>query len=217
MVLLRCMDDCLKLLRQLRFMGALGVLCAGFFCREFLWAQTPACKGPLELEREAASRPSAAVYNALGAHFAQRSEFSCAISAFETALKLEPKSVETRYNLGLALMQKGDRKRAATELKQVVIQKPALLNARNALGTVLLDLGDLDAADEHFKAALKVDPHSVFALHSLGQVAMAQRRFNVAINYFKQSLALDPESFDDQLSLGVATRKTTMWKRRSVS
>ena len=177
----------------------------GALCRESLPAQGPvSCKGPAELDRAIASRPSASTYSALASYFAERNQFSCAVAAFENALKLEPRSVETRYNLGIALMQKGDRKRAATELKQVVIQKPDLPNARDALGTAFLELGDLDGAEEQFKEALKVDARSAFALHSLGQVAMAQRRFNVAISYFKQSLALKPESFDDQLWLGVA-------------
>ena len=72
----------------------------------------------------------------LGAYFAQRNEFGCAIPAFDKSLQLDPKSWETRYNLGLALMQKGDRERASRELRLVVTQKPDLLNARNALGTL---------------------------------------------------------------------------------
>src|SRR5262245_54164708 len=106
------------------------------FCSQslpLLTAQNPStCKGPLELERAVGSRPSAGAYNALGAYFAQRNQFTCAIPAFESALRLEPNSVETRYNLGLALMQKGDRKQAATELRKVVLEKPDLVNARNA-------------------------------------------------------------------------------------
>ena len=73
-------------------------------------AQNPStCKGPQELERAIANQPSAGAYNALGAHFAQRNEYGCAIPAFDKALQLDPKSWETRYNLGLALLQKGDR------------------------------------------------------------------------------------------------------------
>src|SRR5262245_14304254 len=67
------------------------------FCPEPLSAQKPAaCTGPAELERAIASQPSASAYNALGAYFAQRNQFSCASSAFEKALRLDPKYWETR-------------------------------------------------------------------------------------------------------------------------
>ena len=87
-------------------------------------AQNPStCKGPQELEQAIANQPSAGAYNALGAHFAQRNEYGCAIPAFDKALQLDAKSWETRYNLGLALLQKGDRTRAARELREVVTQR----------------------------------------------------------------------------------------------
>src|SRR2546426_5041006 len=155
-------------------------------CRESFSLENPSCRGPAELEKAIASQPSAGAYNALGAYFAQRSQFSCAISAFEKALQLDTNSWETRYNLGLAFMQKGDSKRAAKELQGVVAQKPDLLNAHNALASVLQDVGELDAAANEFKAALKIDPRSVYALRNLGQVLMSQKRFGVAITYLKQ-------------------------------
>ena len=165
---------------------------------------SPACKGPVELERAISTQPSAGAFNALGAYFAQRNQFSCAIPAFESALKLEPKSVETRYNLGLALMQKGDRSRAATELRKVVLEKPGLVNARNALGNVLLDLGDLGGAEQQFKEALKVDARPPSQLTVSVRLPWRRGDSMSAIGYFKQALAIEPDSFDDQLSLGVA-------------
>src|SRR2546426_10340146 len=95
-------------------------------CRESFSLENPSCRGPAELEKAIASQPSAGAYNALGAYFAQRNQFSCAISAFEKALQRDTDSWETRYNLSLALMQKGNQKRAAQELRQVVSQKPGL-------------------------------------------------------------------------------------------
>src|SRR5207244_8145233 len=144
--------------------------------RESLCLENPSCRGPAELEKAIATQPSAGAYNALGAYFAQRSLISCAIPAFEKALQLDTNSWETRYNLGLAFMQKGDSKRAAKELQTVVAKKPDLLNAHNALASVLQDLGELEGAGSEFKAALQIDPRSVYALHNLGQVLMSQKR-----------------------------------------
>jgi lipoprotein NlpI len=50
------------------------------------------CKGPPELEKAISIRPSASAYDALGAYFGQRNQFTCALSAFESAVRLEPTS-----------------------------------------------------------------------------------------------------------------------------
>ena len=53
-------------------------------------AQTPSsCKGPEALETDAHANPSAGVYNALGASFAQSGEISCALTAFREAIRLD--------------------------------------------------------------------------------------------------------------------------------
>ena len=69
-------------------------------------AQTPAaCKGPTELERVLQTKPSAAAYDALGAWFGEHHETSCAVGAFESAVRMDPHSWEAQYNLALALLQ----------------------------------------------------------------------------------------------------------------
>jgi len=69
-----------------------------------MFAQMPAaCKAPAELGKVIASQPSAGVYGALGAYFSQRQQLSCAIAAFEAAVRQDPNSWEARFNLSLAL------------------------------------------------------------------------------------------------------------------
>ena len=68
-----------------------------------LAAPPPACKGPAEIERVIAAKPTVGAYNALGAWFAQRQQFTCAITAFESALQLDPANLDTHYNFGIAL------------------------------------------------------------------------------------------------------------------
>src|SRR5437660_12309729 len=72
------------------------------------------CKGPPELEKAISTRPSASAYDALGAYFGQRNQSTCALCAFESAVRLEPKSWEPHYNLGLALLESGKPERAAS-------------------------------------------------------------------------------------------------------
>src|SRR5256885_13851707 len=144
-----------------------------------------ACKGPTELERVLATHPSAGAYDALGAYFGQRPQLSCAIAAFEAAVRQDPNSWEARFNLSLALLQKHEPARAARELKVAVRIKPADPLGHIALGEALGELDQNDAAIEEFKLALKSDPKSVPALDGLAKALIAQKRYSAAIAYLK--------------------------------
>src|SRR5438128_388019 len=97
------------------------LLAAGAAAGVSLWGQTPqpACRGPEELTRAAKAKPSAGVYDALGAYFAEKGQMGCALASFRTAVKLEPGSNEAHYNLGVALLQTGDAAGAVQQLQPV--------------------------------------------------------------------------------------------------
>src|SRR5882762_11975343 len=103
-------------------------------------ARVPACEGPVELERIIRTHPSAGAYDALGAYFGQHQKLSCAISAFESALRLEPDSWEARFNLSLALLQNRQPERAARELRSAIRSKPDDPLGHTALGMALSEL-----------------------------------------------------------------------------
>ena len=72
------------------------------------YSQThPDCQPPTNLKSAAAQHPTAAVYDAVGAHFASQNRFACAIPAFEEAVRLDPVSWQGHYNLGIALLSSG--------------------------------------------------------------------------------------------------------------
>jgi Flp pilus assembly protein TadD len=60
------------------------------------------CQGPAALEQTIASHPSPGAYEALGAWFATQRQFSCAASAFESAIRLDPNSWQSHYDDGIA-------------------------------------------------------------------------------------------------------------------
>src|SRR5438876_166895 len=162
-----------------------------------LFAQMPAaCKGPAELEKVLATHPSAGAYDALGAYFGQRQQLSCAIAAFEAAVRQDPNSWEARFNLALALLQKHEAARAARELRVAVRIKPDDPLGHIALGEALGELGQNETAIEEFKFALKSDPKSVPALDGLAKALIAQKRYSAAIAYLKDAPA-DPVLQDD--------------------
>src|ERR1700682_3566132 len=145
------------------------------------------CKGPAELEQTIKVHPSAGAYDALGAYFGQRQKISCAISAFESAVQLDPNSWEAHFNLSLALLQSNQSARAARELRIATRLQPENPLSHIALGVALSQLDQDDAAIDEFKVALNRDPKSVPALDGLAKSLMAQKRYSAAIAYLKDA------------------------------
>src|ERR1700740_3268680 len=141
---------------------ALAIVCA--FPLAVTAQGTSNCTGPADLEQTIASHPSAGAYEALGSWFASQRHFPCAISAFESAKRLDPNSWQSHYDLGIALLSSGSAKRAVHELRAASGFKPGSPQILLPLGAALIELNQQDEAINAFKAVLKVDPQSVSAL-----------------------------------------------------
>lgn len=180
-----------------RIFGCLLIALSGCGCA-FSDATDPRCTGPAELERIIASHPSSAAYDALGAYFGQQNQLSCAIAAFQSALKLAPESWEAHYNLAIALLDTGNAEHAVRELRATARLKPGSPQIELALGTALSHAQQLDSAIIEFKEVLKTDPKSVPALDGLTKAFIAQKRFSAATAYLKNAPA------DEVLQLNLA-------------
>src|ERR1019366_3454481 len=127
--------------------------------------------------------PDAEAYNALGVLYAEGNKLNCAVPAFEEALRLDEQDWRARYNLALALIKKGEEKKAVDHLHIVIQQKPDSPDAYATLGSLLQQQGDLEAAAKEFKAALKCDPAFGVAALNLGQILIEQKRYTAAMAY----------------------------------
>jgi tetratricopeptide (TPR) repeat protein len=126
-------------------------------------------------------------HDALGAYFGQRQKLSCAISAFESAVHLDPNSWEAHFNLALALLQSSQPTRAARELRIATHLQPENPLGHIALGVALSQLDQHEAAIDEFKIALNKDPKSLPALDGLAKSLIAQKRYSAAIAYLKDA------------------------------
>ncbi len=72
-------------------------------------------------------------YNNLGINFAKNNYWAEAVSAFNCALDLDPKSSDYYYNLGLAYLKKGDKARAKSTLKQALKINPNHIRAKRLI------------------------------------------------------------------------------------
>jgi len=161
------------------------------------------CKGPAGLEQTLATHPSTGAYDALGSWFAGQQHFSCAISAFESALRLDPTSWQSHYDLGIALLTSGNPQRSVHELQTASVLKPNSAQILLPLGTALSELNRQDEAIETFRAILKMDAQSVKALDGLTKALIAEKRYTAAIAELKNA----PPDEVLQLNLAVAYSK----------
>jgi tetratricopeptide (TPR) repeat protein len=150
--------------------------------------------------------PTASAYNTLGALYAQADRISCAVPAFEAALKLENQNWEAHYNLALALLRKGDRARAARELQTAIQQKPDSVSSHFALGTLFEDENKLTEAEEQFRSVLHIDPHFASGVLKLSQVLMAEGKAQAAIACLEDAMEQVPPDRAEplQAALGIA-------------
>ena len=165
--------------------------------------QVSSCKGPADLAHVIASNPSPGAFDALGAYFASHHQFSCAISAFESAIHLAPDMWDGHYDLGVALLSSGNPQRAAHELQIASKLKPGSAKILMPLGISLSASNQQEAASDAFKAILKQDPQSVPALDGLTKALIAQGRYTAAISELKNA----PANEVLQLNLAVAYSK----------
>lgn len=76
---------------------------------------------------------AAQFYNNLGINFAQNNRWDASIKAFNCALELDPKVSDYYYNLGLAYLNKGEKARAKSALKQALKISPNHIRAKRLL------------------------------------------------------------------------------------
>lgn len=164
----------------------LGLILPILYAIQLMAAQPgPECALSLELQQKVAAHPSAAAYDELGAYFGQRDNFSCAIAAFQSSLKLEPRSAETRYYLALAFLANNNAQRASEELRRALKLNPDLPQGHMNLGAALNRLNQMDAAIDQFYTALQQDPKSAITLDWLTKSLISAKRFPEAIALLK--------------------------------
>ena len=149
--------------------------------------------------------PTAGAYNTLGVLYAQEDQVSCAISAFEVSIHVQDPNWEAHYNLGIALVRKGDRARAKQELRTAIQQKPDSLTSRFALASAFEEEKKFPEAIEQLKLIQRQDPKFVPAALKLSQILIKMGKPQQAIAVLQEILGQNPEEEEPlQAALGIA-------------
>lgn len=144
-------------------------------------ASSSVCTPPPALQAKLQAEPKADAYAEVGMWYGDHRQYDCAIEAYRTALKQEPKSAEFLYLLGLNLLRKGDFSDAVGPLQESIEIRPEVLKPHLLLATTLEELHRGAEARAEWMAALKIDRHSDLALDGVSKNLLATGDFGEVI------------------------------------
>jgi tetratricopeptide (TPR) repeat protein len=162
-------------------------------------ASSSVCLPPQSLQVKLQTQPKAVTYAEAGMWYSEHGKYGCAAEAYRTALKLEPKSAQFWYLLGLNLLRKSDFNSAVKPLQQSIELKPETLKPHLLLATALDQLNRHPEARTEWMAALKIDPHSDMALDGASKNLLVTNAFDAVI------ALLGPQPKGESLTLDLAS------------
>lgn len=115
---------------------------------------------------------------------------------FKAAIKLQPRSVEARYGLGMYYQESNQPQDALKEYDMLLTISPAYRDAFYNIGYInLVWKIDFDKAIENFSKAIAIDPAYAEAYYNRGLSYEMQHKFDLARKDYKQALRLK-ENFE---------------------
>jgi tetratricopeptide (TPR) repeat protein len=113
---------------------------------------------------------------ARGVEFQRSGDLQGARSAYEAALRSNPRSVETLSNLGMVHLTLGRHEDALRCFSEALAIRPQLSGVRYYLGVVHYKTGEFAKARAELETVLRTQPRDVKALHLLGLACLAEGR-----------------------------------------
>ncbi len=167
---------------------------------EYRAARRQALEGYLQFIHDHSS--TARSFFNLGYLYSEMGEIEEAISAYQTALKINPRHSESLYNLG-NLLKGADHEKEALDMYQKAIEvDPRNSNAYLNIGIIYGRKGQDDKAKEMYHKALQVDPHNAKAYFNLAYMKEKEGNAHEAIDLYSKAIHLDPQNAESYYNLG---------------
>jgi tetratricopeptide (TPR) repeat protein len=149
-------------------------------------------KATVEFLASLLSRPDqwTSYYN-LGNYYMEHGDFSAALGAYQTSLRLEPRAVMPMVNASMAFARGGENVRAGEFLEKALQIEPDNAAANFNMGLLKAQEKDPSGAERHLRAALKADPKMHQATYNLG-VLLARDRPRESIELCLKAFELRP-------------------------
>jgi len=119
-------------------------------------------------------------------------------------LEKYPDDFNANYNLGDAILNKGDAAGAIPYFQAAFKTNPRSVVAATELGVALFSASKLAEAEEQFQTALAIEPGYTDARFDLASVEAARGRWEAAVGEFQQVLKERPDDSKTRQHLGQA-------------
>jgi protein O-mannosyl-transferase len=124
------------------------------------------------------------------------------ISLWGHVVNAAPRNYFARFNLGNALVARGDFSAATYQYTEALSIKPDFADAHNALGVASFQQGLWQEAATHYADALRVKPGSAKLHSNLGTALGVLGRTEEAVSEFLTALKIDPQKAEIHYNLG---------------
>lgn len=139
-----------------------------------------------------------------GTQAMQRGDLQEALVAFQGADAALPNDSITLFNLGMVLIELGDKARAEAHMRRAIEFDQDYREPHFNLALILAERSDLKGAERHFRRAAEVDPDDLEARVRLAEVLSRLDRLNEAVELLDEVLAIDAALPMARLALGAA-------------
>ena len=139
-----------------------------------------------------------------GTQAMRRGDLQEALLAFQEADAALPNDSITLFNLGMVLIELGDKARAEERMRSAIEFDPDYREPHFNLALILAERNDLRGAERHFRRATEIDPEDLEARVRLAEVLSRLDSLNEAIELLEEVLAIDQALPMAQLALGAA-------------
>jgi lipoprotein NlpI len=130
-----------------------------------------------------------------GVEWAAKGNHDRAITDYDAAIRLNPKSAEAFHNRGSAWASKGDPDRAITDYDAAIRLDPKESSTYAGRAVERTIKGDYARAVADFDTAIKLDPQAANAFFGRGRVRYYRGEFPGAVTDLEQAHKLDPSAY----------------------
>lgn len=125
------------------------------------------------------------------------------ITLYTNALKSNPLSYLSHYNLGVAQANHGKLDEAINNYEKAVEINPRYVKAYYNLGNALSDQGKLDGAVRNYEKAIEHNLGYIKAYYNLGITLSEQGKLEEAVSRFRQTIRMKQDHLEAHINLGI--------------
>lgn len=142
----------------------------------------------------------------LGLVEVRREKLEEAAVHFEEMIRIDPKILEGKNNLGQVRKQQGRTAEAESIWREIAAQDPENATAHYNLGALRMSEGKTGEAIVHFRRAVQAQPIWAKARNQLGDALAQMEKWEEAETVLREALRLNPHNATSHLNLGSVLR-----------